>query len=93
MQDTVVLDGYCQLLITENGQPELDLAEDGEFGSFTTIHVVDWPYYTGPTEVTPAAEAQILSTEDTIVSTDITINPIPSNYGLITWDGSVLTVS
>ena len=24
---------------------------------------------------------------------NIRINPIPSNYGLITWDGSVLTVS
>lgn len=23
----------------------------------------------------------------------VTVNPIPSNYGLITWDGSVLTVS
>ena len=23
----------------------------------------------------------------------VTVNPIPSNYGLITWDGSALTVS
>ena len=23
----------------------------------------------------------------------VTVNPIPSNYGLITWNGSVLTVS
>jgi len=27
------------------------------------------------------------------VYSDITIAPIPSNYGLITWDGSVLMVS
>lgn len=35
---------------------------------------------------------------DTIVypvtlSTQIVIDAIPSNYGLITWDGSILTVS
>ena len=27
------------------------------------------------------------------MASDVTVNPIPSNYGLITWDGSVLTVS
>lgn len=49
--------------------------------------------YPGPYEVTPTQSAQTLSTEDLLMVQDVTINPIPSNYGLITWDGSTLTVS
>lgn len=43
--------------------------------------------------VTPSSEVQTLDTEGLMMTHDITINPIPSNYGLITWDGSTLTVS
>ena len=49
--------------------------------------------YAGPYEVTPTQSTQTLATEDLLMVQDVTINPIPSNYGLITWDGSVLTVS
>lgn len=50
------------------------------------------PYH-GEYEVTPSSEEQILPTANTRLAHDIVINPIPSNYGLITWNGSVLTVS
>lgn len=49
--------------------------------------------YHGPTTITPSAETQILNTAGLLVTEDLTINPIPSNYGLITWNGSTLTVS
>ena len=49
--------------------------------------------YEGPYEVTPAAEAQVLPTRNKTLDGDITIKPIPNNYGLIIWDGSVITVS
>ena len=49
--------------------------------------------YTGATEVTPSAETQTLPTSGLMMAANITINPIPSNYGLVTWDGSTLTVS
>ena len=49
--------------------------------------------YDGPYEVTPSAEEQVLHTKYRNMSGNITVNPIPSNYGLITWDGHVLTVS
>lgn len=49
--------------------------------------------YTGETTVTPSAETQILHTNGLRMTEDITVNPIPNNYGLITWDGSVITVS
>lgn len=52
-----------------------------------------YPNYTGTYEVTPTSEVQVLPTENRTLTRDIVINPIPSNYGLITWNGSVLTVS
>lgn len=82
MYDRVVLDGEFSL----------DVQLDGEFG------VViggggDLPVYTGEITVTPTQETQVLETADHSVLDNITINPIPHNYGLITWDGSALTVS
>lgn len=49
--------------------------------------------YHGETVVTPSSETQVLETAGKTLKDDITINPIPSNYGLITWNGSTLTVS
>lgn len=49
--------------------------------------------YEGNYEVTPSSETQILSTEMLYMTSNVTINPIPNNYGLITWNGSILTVS
>ena len=49
--------------------------------------------YDGVYEVTPSSQTQTLSTKDKMLLNDITVNPIPSNYGLITWNGSVITVS
>lgn len=49
--------------------------------------------YMGVYEVTPTEEEQILETADKVLTKNVKINPIPKNYGLITWNGSVLTVS
>lgn len=49
-------------------------------------------YYDGDYAITPSAEAQVLQVQGLAMRQDLTINPIPSNYGLITWNGSVLTV-
>lgn len=51
------------------------------------------PAYQGATSVTPSQETQTLETQGFRLLENITINPIPSNYGLITWNGSTLTVS
>ena len=53
----------------------------------------DVPMYRGPYVVTPSEEAQTLPTKTKACAENIIINPIPSNYGRITWDGSTLTVS
>lgn len=49
--------------------------------------------YEGSYTVTPSSETQVLNTENLVATQNITINPIPSNYGLITWNGSNLIVS
>lgn len=49
--------------------------------------------YTGDYEFTPAEETQTIEIAAKRATENITINPIPKNYGLITWDGSVITVS
>ena len=49
--------------------------------------------YPGPYVATPTTETQVFQTANQTLAQNFTVNPIPSNYGLITWDGSSLTVS
>ena len=51
------------------------------------------PEYEGSYTVVPTQEQQILLTNDTRMTDNVIIEPIPNNYGLITWNGSYLTVS
>ena len=81
--DTVVIDGELSIVIPC----------DGECGVVTKVIGQDLPTYTGATIVTPSTSEQVLNTADKVVTRNIVINPIPSNYGLITWNGSTLTVS
>lgn len=57
------------------------------------IKTVSAKEYTGAVTVTPAKAAQTLATKGTLLRENIVVNAIPNNYGLITWDGSTLTVS
>ena len=43
--------------------------------------------YTGPYTVTPGPEAVTLNTESSIMRHDVTVAPIPSNWGRIEYDG------
>ena len=51
------------------------------------------PPYEGDYEITPTNATQILPTEGHTATANFIINPIPQNYGLITWNGSIITVS
>lgn len=62
-------------------------------GGLSIPTYIDVDLYDGPTEVTPGEDRQVLRTANKTVIQDIIVNPIPSNYGLITWNGSTLTVS
>jgi len=68
-------------------------APKGLQGQLTIPNAILPPSFEGPYEVTPSAEGQTLSTEFLYMTGDITINPIPNNYGLITYNGSTITVS
>lgn len=65
----------------------------GVTGRLTVPDRITPEEYTGPTTVIPSQSQQILNTRDLFVADDIVIEPIPNNYGLITWNGAVLTVS
>lgn len=73
--------------ITGTVQPRGQISGSLSFGSFTPEE------YEGPYTVTPSASAQTLAIENKLATADIVIAPIPNNYGLITWNGSTLTVS
>lgn len=51
------------------------------------------PYYDGEYEITPTTEAQTLNTANLSMAENVVINPIPQNYGLITYNGGYITVS
>lgn len=59
----------------------------------TLIRTTNYEDYSGPLEITPSEETQTLQTAERVVHDVIVINPIPSNYGLITWNGSYLTIT
>lgn len=53
----------------------------------------DFPIYHGEHTFTATAEEQTIHVSNFTMLNDIVINPIPQTYGLITYDGSTLTVS
>lgn len=62
-------------------------------GSPVAREYVERPAYEGVVSVTPSADLQVLQTKDLRMTENITVNPIPQNYGLITYNGSTITVS
>lgn len=74
-----------------DGELCLETVLDGE--GTVVIRAIGGDYYTGPTVFTPTNEVQRIATKDLAMPDDVTINAIPDNYGLISWDGSTLTVS
>ena len=69
---------------------------DGEhhgasIGSYIEIPIRD--YYDGDYSVTPSSQEQTIHIIGKTARQNITVAPIPSNYGLIEWNGAALTVS
>lgn len=64
---------------------------DGDYGTFKSVSNAE--VYEGDYEITPTGEEQIIPIMGKIAADNFTIKPIPQNYGLITWNGSILTVS
>lgn len=71
----------------------MEMDVDAEVITEIKTYIEDVDYYDGDYEFTPSQSAQTVQIKDKMARHDITINPIPSNYGLITWNGATLTVS
>ena len=67
--------------------PAASLEAGGDF------YAVGPPYYDGPYEITPGEEAQTLRMEGKRAAQDVTVKPIPKNYGLVTRTGANLTIT
>ena len=63
--------------------------------SVATVSIlrVDNEPYAGSYSVTPTQETQTLATNGLHMTADVTVNPIPSNYGLITHNGFGIMIS
>ena len=59
-------------------------------GSF---YAIGTPPYEGAYTFTPTEETQTIPINGLRALEDVTINPIPNNYGLITYNGSTIRVS
>lgn len=64
-----------------------------ELSSDVVITVGSAPMYTGEYVVTPSDETIVLNTKNLELIENVTVNPIPSNYGKIGWNGAYLTVT
>ena len=49
--------------------------------------------YEGEYEFTPTGETQIVRTKHKTLDKNIVINPIPQNYGLVSYDGRIITIT
>ena len=58
---------------------------DGAFEHVQVVQVSPDPY-TGTYEVTPDLHAQVLATNGKTMLNDVVVQPIPSNYGRVTYD-------
>lgn len=89
--EKVVLEGDCNLISSLEGDLSLFSNILGEVGIFTEVHTD--VQYTGQYTVTPSSDQQVLQTRNMVCYDNITIEPIPSNYGLISWNGLGIRVS
>jgi len=69
-------------------------AFEADFGEVTVVTDQSLiPVYSNDTDIIPMSFPQTVSTAGRFLNSNITVNAIPSNYGLITFDGYALTVS
>lgn len=79
----------CSVRLRVDGPDEVRFTTS----EYIPVRVSDAPAYDGPYEVSAASWAQVLPTAGHVMTGNLTVRPVPSNYGLISWDGSTLTVS
>lgn len=87
----LILDGELKMVTMLDGEMSANIVLDGE-ATIVTEHS-NYDEYTGDVDITPSDVEQMLATSGLLMRSNITIQPIPSNYGLITWNGRGILVS
>lgn len=77
----------------ETARLGVDAPEAVELNAETHIVVDTTAIYDGAYEWTPTDSVQLIDVENKKALGQIKINPIPQNYGLVTWNGSTLTIT
>ena len=70
-------------------------SDDADFNIYFDEGMEPMPVrpYRGSYEVTPSREMQMLDTEGFLMTAPVVVHPIPSCYGLITYNGFEILVS
>lgn len=76
-------------MAVESNLEEVTLSND----TVINVSVSRIPRWEGEYTFTPSDEAIELETEGKMMEQNLVINPIPSNYGKISWNGVFLMVS
>lgn len=87
----ISLDIDCAVLEVPMRLDIADMRRSAEF--WPPRAYIERDVYAGPYEVVPSSSGQVLATAGKAMTRDVAVGAIPSNYGLITWNGSTLTVS
>ena len=84
-----------KLTVMTDESAVLNIANSESVGLNAEPHIVidSTEIYDGAYEWTPSESVQTIEIANKKALDNIKINPIPSNYGLITWDGTTITVS
>lgn len=85
-----------ELEAEENESVDIEIAEEADSEielSMEDEGVGEYPVYAGEYEITPSLETQTLETAYRVLTSNVVIAPIPSNYGKISYDGSTLTIT
>ena len=81
-------------VIADNVPVQMNVSEDGTLNMAVSAgYSAGEEPYTGEYVFTPGDEETVAQTKRKYLSEDIVIRKVPSNYGRIGWNGSVLTVS
>lgn len=62
-------------------------------GSLVNGGTRTYPAYTGEYTFTPTRAEQVIEIKNMRATQNIVVEPIPSNYGMISWDGSGILIS
>ena len=82
--DTVTVQSVAESVVVMTAANVVDVASAVIVGGIP---------YSGSYSVTPGETAQTLPTASRMLSQNVTVAPIPPNYGLITYDGVSITIS